>query len=92
MFGVCPRAVMPSTTRTTPSGVSNSVSSTIVPSRYPRRRQRTAPRGPSSQRPCSGVPSSAAKQAAESTRGTQNQSIEPSQPTRAAVSSSAMSA
>jgi hypothetical protein len=38
-----------------------------------------------SQRPLSGVPSSAAKQAAESNRGMHNQSIEPSRPTSAAV-------
>src|SRR6185437_1041069 len=41
--------------------------------------------GASSQRPCSGVPSSAAKHAAASKRGRQSQSMEPSTPTRAAV-------
>ena len=41
--------------------------------------------GPISQRPCSGVPRSAAKQAGESNRGRQSQSTEPSRPTRAAV-------
>jgi hypothetical protein len=41
--------------------------------------------GASSQRPCSGVPSSAAKQLCESNRGRQSQSIEPSAPTNAAV-------
>ena len=41
--------------------------------------------GPSSQRPCSAVPSSAAKQAGESKRGRHSQSTEPSVPTSAAV-------
>jgi len=41
--------------------------------------------GAISQRPCSGVPSSAAKQAAESKRGRQSQSIEPARETSAAV-------
>ena len=40
--------------------------------------------GAISQRPCSGVPSSAAKQASESKRGQHSQSIEPSRPTSAA--------
>ena len=42
------------------------------------------------QRPCSGVPRSAAKQASESKRGQQNQSIEPSRETSAAVRQSPM--
>ena len=42
-------------------------------------------RGAISHRPFSGVPSSAAKQAGESKRGRQSQSIEPSRPTKAAV-------
>jgi hypothetical protein len=37
-----------------------------------------------SQRPCSLLPSSAAKQAGESKRGKQSQSIDPSRPTSAA--------
>jgi uncharacterized protein YndB with AHSA1/START domain len=41
--------------------------------------------GPMSHRPLSGVPSKAAKQAAESKRGQHSQSIEPSRPTKAAV-------
>ncbi len=41
------------------------------------RRARTAPAGARSQRPCSGSPSSAAKQAPESKRGKQHQSIDP---------------
>ena len=48
--------------------------------------------GAISQRPCSGVPSRAAKQAPESKRGKQSQSIEPSRPTSAAVSQSPMRA
>ena len=43
-------------------------------------------------RPCSGVPSSAAKQAPESKRGKQSQSMDPSRLTRAAVWQSPMSA
>ena len=53
---------------------------------------RPASAGASSQRPCSGVPSSAAKQAPESKRGKQHQSIEPSRPTSAAVCRSPISA
>jgi Glycosyl hydrolases family 15 len=45
-----------------------------------------------SQRPCSGVPSKAAKQASESKRGQHSQSMLPSRPTRAAVSLSPMRA
>ena len=41
--------------------------------------------GANSQRPCSGVPSNAAKQAAESNLGKQSQSIEPSRATKAPV-------
>ena len=54
--------------------------------------RRSAPAGASSQRPCSGPPSRAAKQAAESKRGQHSQSIEPSRPTSAAVSQSPISA
>jgi hypothetical protein len=45
-----------------------------------------------SHRPLSVVPSSAAKQAAESKRGQHNQSIEPSRPTKAAALQSPISA
>ena len=45
-----------------------------------------------SHRPFSGVPSSAAKHAAELKRGQHNQSIEPSEPTRAADLQSPMMA
>ena len=41
--------------------------------------------GAMSHRPCSGVPSSAAKHAPESKRGQQSQSTEPSREIRAAV-------
>jgi hypothetical protein len=44
------------------------------------------------QRPCSDVPSSAAKHASESKRGQQSQSIEPVWATSAAVSQSPISA
>ena len=49
-------------------------------------------RGAISQRPCSGVPSSAAKQASESKRGQHSQSIEPSRATSAALLQSPISA
>jgi Cupin domain len=49
---------------------------------------RAPPAGAMRQRPCSGVPSRAAKQAALSKRGRQSQSSEPSRPTSAAVSPS----
>jgi hypothetical protein len=48
--------------------------------------------GPISHRPCSSLPTSAAKHASESKRGQHSQSIEPSQPTSAAVSQSPISA
>ena len=48
--------------------------------------------GEISQRPLSGVPSRAAKQAPESKRGQQSQSTEPSRETSAAVWPSPMSA
>ena len=84
---------MQSMTRTVPSGVSNSVSSTSVPSRYRRRVAAAARRrARCSQRPCCSSPSSAAKHAPESKRGTHSQSIEPSSATSAAVWVSPMSA
>src|SRR5437667_119928 len=76
---------MQSTTRTVPSSVSNSVSRTSVPGRYRRRTARTCPAGATCHRPCLSSPSSAAKQAPESKRGRQSQSIEPSRPPGAAV-------
>jgi hypothetical protein len=50
------------------------------------------PRGKIAKRPCSGPPIKAAKQAPESKRGRQSQSIEPRRETRAAVSPSPISA
>ena len=64
--------------------VLNRVSRMSVPGRY-RRVIFAFSTGSISQRPCSGVPSSAAKQAGESKRGRQSQSMEPSVPTSAAV-------
>lgn len=74
-----------SITATVPESVWNSVSSTSVPGRYRRRTARTACFGAICQRPLSAVPSSAAKQAPESKRGTHSQSIDPSRATSAAV-------
>ena len=51
----------------------------------------TSPAGAISQRPCLEVPSNAAKQASESKAGQHSQSIDPSRPTRAAVSQSPIS-
>jgi hypothetical protein len=76
---------MQSVSTTTPSSVSSSVSRTSVPGRYRRRTARTGTVGAICHRPCSTVPRSAAKQAAESKRGMQSQSMEPSRPTSAAV-------
>lgn len=75
------RAGIQSRTVTRPS----SVARISVPGRYFRSRRRTRAAGASSHRPCSGVPSKAAKQAPESNRGRHSQSIDPSRPTRAAV-------
>ncbi|MDQ0778148.1 hypothetical protein QF026_006614 [Streptomyces aurantiacus] len=78
-------------TRTEPSSVSHSVSSTSVSGRYARRVQVAGafspfgPFGAIRQCPLSSSPSSFAKQAAESNLGRQSQSIDPSGPTRAAV-------
>ena len=82
---------MLSTRVTLPSSVSNVVSSTSVSPRY-RRDVRFVPGGPMRQKPFSSSPRSAAKQAGESNRGTQNQSIEPSRQTNAAVCRSPMRA
>jgi hypothetical protein len=77
-------AGMQSTMRTTPSAVAKSVSSTSVSGRYARRTFSTPAAGASCQWPCRRSPSSAAKHASESKRGTHIQSIEPSLPTSAA--------
>ena len=65
--------------------ISNSVSSTSVSPRYRRRIVVLSSWGVMSQRPCSGVPSSAAKQAGESKRGRQSQSRDPWREISAAV-------
>ena len=76
-----------------PSAVSIVVSRTKVSPRYWRRvRSGARSQGAMRQRPCSGVPSRAAKQAGLSKRGQQSQSTEPSRETSAAVSQSPMSA
>ena len=85
MSGAFPRGGMKSSTLTAPVSDSHSVSSTSVCGRYRRLPSQASMRGATIQRPCSGVPSSAAKQAPESKRGKQAQSIEPSRPTSAAV-------
>ena len=86
-MGVGLSIAIASVIRTAPEPVVNSVSSTIEPGRYRRSTFRTSTfsAGASFQRPFSGEPSSAAKHAPESNRGTHSQSIEPSRPTRAAV-------
>jgi hypothetical protein len=88
--GAAPRGGMKSISRTVPSAVSNSVSSTSVSSRYRRRTASTSLAGAMVQWPFSSFPSSAAKMAPESNRGTHSQSIEPLRPTRAEVCVSAM--
>src|SRR6266550_586437 len=85
MSTVWSRIGMKSMTRTEPSGVSNSVSSTSVSSRYRRRAARPPAAGAICQRPWFSSPRSAAKHAPLSNRGAHNQSIEPSSPTSAAV-------
>ncbi len=79
-------------TATLPSAVSNSVSRTSVSGSYLRVTLVIGPRGAMSQRPCSAVPSSAAKQAPESMRGAHHQSIEPLRSTSATVLVSPMMA
>lgn len=83
---------MKSTSIAAPSAASNSVSSTSVPGRYRRVARGAGSAGASSQRPCSGALSSAAKQAGLSKRGQHSQSIEPSRATSAAVSQSPIKA
>ncbi len=90
--GASSRGGMQSTTRTVPSGVSQTVSSTSVSPRYCRRVQVPPAAGASRQCPFSSSPSSAAKQAGESKCGRHSQSIEPSRPTSAAVCRSPSSA
>jgi hypothetical protein len=80
---------MKSMSTATPVGVSKVVSRMSVPDRYWRRLDQT-PSGAISQRPCSALPSKAAKHAGESNRGQQSQSIEPPRLTSAAVSPSPM--
>jgi hypothetical protein len=76
---------MKSIRRTAPSSVSKVVSRTSVSGRYRRSTRRGSPEGAITQRPCSGPPRMAAKQAGESNRGRQSQSTEPSRETSAAV-------
>ncbi len=83
---------MQSTTRTVPLPVTNSVSRTSDGPRYLRVTEITGTEGAICHRPWSGVPNSAAKQAAESKRGRHSQSIDPSFPTSAAVCMSPISA
>ena len=85
MSGSSLRGGMKSIARTVPSSVSKTVSRTSVSCRYRRVVRRIGTAGASSQRPCSGVPSSDAKHAPESKRGKQHQSIEPSRLTSADV-------
>jgi hypothetical protein len=81
---------MKSITVAAPSDVSNFVSRTSVFARYARDDRARSSAGAISQRPCSSVPTSAAKQAPESKRGQQSQSIEPPRDTSADVSQSPM--
>src|SRR6516162_11001281 len=80
-----PRRSMQSINTTVPSGTENSVSKTRVPSRYRRVTFGWVALGAMLQWPLSGDPNSAAKQAVESNRGKQSQSMDPLRPTRAAV-------
>ncbi len=77
---------MKSMTLTTPSAVSKRVSRIVEPSRYARVTRTSPATGAIRQRPWSGVPSRAAKQAGLSKRGMPIQSIEPSRATSATVS------
>ena len=82
--GLARRGGMKSVTRTAPSSVSKLGLEHQRALRYDARRLEPAG-GSISQRPWGSSPSSAAKQAPESKRGRQSQSIEPSRPTSAAV-------
>src|SRR6266478_38667 len=70
------RSGMKSMTRAVPLSVLKSVSRISVPSRYRRDTSCTGSDGHISQWPCSSVPSSAAKHAAESVRGRHSQRSE----------------
>ncbi len=78
-------AVMKSISATLPVSVSKTVSRIIVPGRYCRWTRAGGSAGAMRQRPLSGVPTRAAKQAGLSNRGQHSQSIEPSRLTRAAL-------
>ena len=92
MSEVSLRSGMKSISVATPSSVSYRVSRISVPGRYFRLTRKFSAVGAIRQRPLSGVPSSAAKQASESNRGQHSQSIEPSRETSAAVSQSPINA
>ena len=79
---------MKSISATCPCGVSNRVSSTRLPSRYCRVAGGPGTAGAIMKRPCSAVPSRAARQAALSKRGQHSQSMLPLRPTSAAVTQS----
>ena len=82
------RGGMKSTMVAAPLPGSNVVSRISVPGRYRRVLETAGFEGDILQRPFSGEPSRAAKNAGESKRGKQSQSIEPCCETRAAVSQS----
>ena len=82
------RSGMKSISVATPSSVSKRVSRISVSCAVFPADAKLFRRGAIRQRPLSGVPSSAAKQASESNRGQHSQSIEPSRETSAAVSQS----
>jgi predicted component of type VI protein secretion system len=83
---------MKSMSVTTPSAVSKRVSRMSEWPRYRRVARAAVSAGAMIQRPCSDVPSSAAKHASESKRGQQSQSSDPLRATSAAVSQSPISA
>ncbi len=88
----CFSNAMKSISATDPDAVSNSVSRIIVPGQYRRVICCGASVGAMCQRPFSGEPSNAAKQAGLSKRGQHSQSIEPVLLTSAAVWQSPISA
>ena len=81
----CFSAAMKSISATDPDDVSNSVSRIIVPGQYCRVILAGEWLGVIRQRPLSGEPRSAAKQAGLSKRGQQSQSMDPALLIRAAV-------
>jgi hypothetical protein len=91
MCEACSRNGMKSISVTSPSSVVKVVSRISVVGRYRRLIRAFACAGAMRQRPFLLFPSSAAKQASESKRGQQSQSMEPSLETSAAVSQSPMS-